>query len=350
MMQLNYLIILLLSVALYISTVSTLKISFATKRSHSNTVLHSTSMSLTDRIINCLHIKYPHNNDRVLTCFQKFSKGEELDVFLGDSNDQHNRQKANCYVNGLTTKPFHDINNGKFPWALELESHSHIVMKELENFLLSQRKKGSEEERWLGPRFQGNHYGTEWKTLGLQDRGLWDGDNVESFPLTVKLLSQLKVPSCEAFFARQGPNSGIQPHSDLNNFILTAHLAVDVPVNQSYIRVGDEVKYWENGKVMVFDTSIFHSTKNEGITDRYVLLIRFWHPDLTEQEKDAFSFIFSYLDHANMGENALQLFEMEEVHGIGKATTSSKGNRPLGTKEKKTKEKAPKGKGFHRGG
>lgn len=35
---------------------------------------------------------------------------------------------------------------------------------------------------------------------------------------------------------------------------------------------------------------------NEGDTDRYVLLIRFWHPDVTSTEREALQYIFDALD------------------------------------------------------
>jgi aspartate beta-hydroxylase len=75
----------------------------------------------------------------------------------------------------------------------------------------------------------------------------------------------------------------------LNNFILTAHLALDVPEGQCWIRVGDDTYYWKNGEVSIFDTSIFHSTWNDADRDRFVLLMRFWHPDLSQDEVKAFS-------------------------------------------------------------
>lgn len=122
-----------------------------------------------------------------------------------------------------------------------------------------------------------------------------------------------KVPSCEVFFAKQGARSGLKPHSDKNNFIMTCHLALDVPEGQCWIRVGNQEHHWLNGKTCVFDTSIFHSTENTSDRVRYVLLIRFWHPDLLPVEVDAFKFIFAYLDHAGMGEEALERFEMQQL-------------------------------------
>ena len=38
-------------------------------------------------------------------------------------------------VKGLTTLAFHDVNNGKFQWALDLERDSKIVSEELHAFL-----------------------------------------------------------------------------------------------------------------------------------------------------------------------------------------------------------------------
>jgi len=323
--------------------------------------------TLSARIKRAVQIKFPGSTTRVIDCFERFDSGEELDVLYGDGTSSHNRQKANCWVKGLTTIPFHDIKNGKFDWALELEKSHKIVEGELEAFL--QMESATKTENWSGPRFQGQHYGPEWRVLGLQDRGIWDGENVEHFPQTVQLLKNLKVPSCEAFFARQGPHSGIQPHSDLNNFILTSHLAVIIPEGQCWIRVGDETRYWETGKVMAFDTSFFHSTRNDADTDRFVLLIRFWHPDLSDEEVKAFTFIFDYLDVAALGEEALAAFEFDEVYGPRSLSQSSqefrneKGNESQNTissgesrqmrRERERKEKKGKvgvgAKGFHRG-
>jgi len=57
-----------------------------------------------------------------------------------------------------------------------------------------------------------------------------DNNNAKHFPSTVKIIKELNIPSCEVFFARQEPVSGIKPHSDQNNFILTCHLGLQVEV------------------------------------------------------------------------------------------------------------------------
>ena len=52
----------------------------------------------------------------------------------------------------------------------------------------------------------------------------------------------------------------------------------------------------EKWKSVVADTSFIHSTDNFSKNkDRYVLIIRFWHPDLSELERSAVQFLFDVL-------------------------------------------------------
>ena len=103
--------------------------------------------------------------------------------------------------------PFHDTE--AFPWALSLQENYKEVLDELNKSNMkqkaNQRRTFSSESDWLPPRdTAGSAYGPEWKTLGLQDRSVWDEDRVLEFPRTVQLLKQFNVPSCEVFFAKQG--------------------------------------------------------------------------------------------------------------------------------------------------
>lgn len=70
----------------------------------------------------------------------------------------------------------------------------------------------------------------------------------------------LQAPTVEVFFAKQAAKTGIQSHSDGCNFILTAHLGLDVPEGKCWIKVGDEKREWKNGKAMAFDTHYYHET------------------------------------------------------------------------------------------
>lgn len=65
---------------------------------------------------------------------------------------------------------------------------------------------------------------------------------------------------------------------------------------------------WEEGKCLVMDTSFIHSTANETDGDRYVLIIRFHHPELSAMERLALQYVFDAIDaqDARVAKKALQ--------------------------------------------
>ena len=95
-------------------------------------------------------------------------------------------------------------------------------------------------------------------------------------------------------FAKQKPGTGVDAHSDGRNFILTAHVGLKIPKEKDkcWISVAGERRSWEENKVLLFDTSFMHETANESDEERYVLIIDFWHPDLTTAECEALTFIY----------------------------------------------------------
>lgn len=92
-------------------------------------------------------------------------------------------------------------------------------------------------------------------------------------------------------FAKQAPGSGVQSHSDGRNFILTSHLGLKVP-EECWIEVGGERRGWEKGRLTTLDTSFAHSTGNPAESDRHVLIIDFWHPELSKAEVAALEYVY----------------------------------------------------------
>merc|ERR1712146_742655 len=123
---------------------------------------------------------------------------------------------------------------------------------------------------------------------------------MKKFPQTTSIIQNLNIPLAVrgVMFAKQAPGSGVQPHSDGRNFILTCHLGIKVPSSQQgksegcWIKVAGEKKVWENDKAIIFDTSFTHETANETEEDRFVLIIDFWHPELSSAEREALEFIY----------------------------------------------------------
>jgi len=203
-------------------------------------------------------------------------------------------------VYGLTARPFWDASGGDnaelFPWAQQLESQSHVILQEFNEKLNEQDSSGgfASDSVW-----QNQVMGTGWSAIRLQRLGEWNVENCRQFPETYQLLKQLRIPLAVrgVCFARQAPNTGVQPHSDGRNFILTSHLGLKIPKGEDgehcWIEVGGERRGWTEGKLTTLDTSFVHSTGNPSKTeDRHVLILDFWHPELTEAERIALEFVY----------------------------------------------------------
>ncbi len=146
--------------------------------------------------------------------------------------------------------------------------------------------------------------GEGWTAFRLQRFGNWIESNCELFPETTRILKSLPIPFAMrgVMFAKQKPHSGVQPHSDGRNFILTAHLGLKVPLEKCWIKVGGIQKSWSSNNVIVFDTSFVHETSNDSDEDRYVMIIDFWHPELTLVERDALTYIYDSRNKFDSGQ------------------------------------------------
>lgn len=250
--------------------------------------------SIGEEIESALRTQFAENDiKRVLESFSAVREGR----YLERGRDTPRHQRAHSFVKGLTAEPFHDLE--QHPWVLRLQDHWKEMADELAGVISKPELLEKGTNVWAKPVVDAaNAYGPEWRTLVLQDRE-WDPVNTSIFPVTSAILQdkEIDAPSVEAFFARQAPSSGIKIHTDDCNFILTMHLALDAPPNQSWIEVGGERRYWENGQGLVFDTSFYHRTMNESDDkNRTVLLVRFWHPELTLTERSALLFLFKAIE------------------------------------------------------
>jgi len=230
---------------------------------------------------------------RIIKSLEQTLKGGEVIRYIEGQGEQ----RASSYIENLLAIPYHDVYNGQFTWMEKLENNYGQIQQEFQLALQNPELETSGNSIWVpAARDDAVAYGPNWRTLVLQDRCEWGEVNCKLFPKTVELLKSVQCPSVEAFFARQPPNTGIKPHTDNTNFILTAHLGIDVPEAESWMQVGKFKRYWENGKGLVADTSFIHSTSNESdLKDRYVLIIRFWHPELSQLECQALQFLFDAL-------------------------------------------------------
>lgn len=127
-------------------------------------------------------------------------------------------QPSEEYVEGLRAKPWWEPE--EIEWIKELEQKSDIVIDEFAAFWNDPMSSFAGDSQAM------DIMGRGWSGVRLQRLGDWIPDNCKKFPKTVALLKELNIPLAVrgVMFARQVPGSGVSPHSDARNFILTTHL------------------------------------------------------------------------------------------------------------------------------
>ena len=238
--------------------------------------------------------------DRVLISWRLLDQGYVHHAQIG--SNKNSRQESHSYFPGLTVQEF--WNDHQQPaWCDQLAALYPQIRAELDAVLAVQQSQQSQQQtdEWAGALSDdAAAYGPGWKTLVLLHRGLWHTSHVtDLFPVTSRLLHDLDdLPAVEIFFAQMDPQSTIQRHSDFTSFVLTCHLGLDIPTNgECTLTVGDTTVAWDNGNVLLFDTSIHHAAQNTSPDRvRTILMLRVWHPDVTAIEREALQFIYDVLE------------------------------------------------------
>lgn len=192
------------------------------------------------------------------------------------------------YFPGLRAQPWWDpANCGE--WIERVREGLPYVQGELADLL------EANEQALISDSVKNRVMGGGWSGFRLQRLGDWLPKNCAQFPQTVQLLKDSGVPLAMrgVIIARQVPGTGVLPHSDGRNFFLTAHFGLSVPEACS-MTVGGQTRQWVEDGCIVLDTSFTHSTVNDSQEDRFVLIVDFWHPDLTPAECEALEFIYDY--------------------------------------------------------
>ena len=144
------------------------------------------------------------------------------------------------------------------------------------------------------------HTGTgDWHSYVLS--GQRQPKFAEHCPETAKIVDGLRgagqlfeTPFSFCFFSTLQPNSTIKPHVGPMNLRLRIHLPIVVPEGDCALRVGSQVRQWEEGKALVLDDSYEHEVWNKSDGVRVLLLLDVWHPDIADVERERVSKMFDY--------------------------------------------------------
>jgi len=134
---------------------------------------------------------------------------------------------------------------------------------------------------------------TNWTSFHFYRHGERIEENCARCPGTAALLDSLdlqRVPGYgpEVMFSVLQPHSKIPAHYGAVNGRLVVHLPLIVPADCGALRVANEARGWEEGKLLFFDDTFEHEAWNNSDQTRVVLIFDTWNPALSSVERAAF--------------------------------------------------------------
>lgn len=170
------------------------------------------------------------------------------------------------------TKPFYDP--ATIPWSAKLVEHWREIRSELDAVMRLQ----TDQLPSFSDLAQGEEMFREvrWQIFMFRAYGHFIEENCKQCPRTTELITGIPEITT-AFFSILHPRMHIPPHRGPFHGVLRCHLALIVPGNAGEalcrIRVADEVRTWEEGKVLLFDDTFWHEVWNDSDSPRVVLFM-----------------------------------------------------------------------------
>ncbi len=118
-----------------------------------------------------------------------------------------------------------------------------------------------------------------WQTFELKFFSADLPEHRKLCPRTAKLMS--KVPKATlGMFSILKPGAHIMPHAAHYEGAYRTHLGLFCPEDCG-LRVGSDVREWEEGKFLVFDDTHEHEAWNKSKEPRVIFILDFWYPHLS---------------------------------------------------------------------
>ena len=128
----------------------------------------------------------------------------------------------------------------------------------------------------------------KWQVLMLLEAGRWHEENLTQLPLLSRILrasQEIRLAGGLAYLSRLSPGTVVSPHTGPTNMRLRMHFAIKVPDGDCAMRVAGIEQRWIEGESTVFNDFWEHEVWNRTDSERLVLLVDIWHPDITLQER-----------------------------------------------------------------
>ncbi|XP_013780790.1 aspartyl/asparaginyl beta-hydroxylase-like [Limulus polyphemus] len=168
-----------------------------------------------------------------------------------------------------------------YNYILLLEKNWKIIKNEALAIL-------NEQQSGFRPESEGLRDTGDWKQFEMFARGQKFAKNCDRVPRTCALIENIPdAVGCkrgQVKFSVMQPGTHVWAHTGPTNCRLRAHLGLVIPKGVR-IRVANETREWTEGKTIVFDDSFEHEVWHNGNQSRLVLIVDFWHPELTAHQK-----------------------------------------------------------------
>ena len=215
---------------------------------------------------------------------------ESLELMLGNK-EIYFQQPRMFYYPGLPQIQFYERDS--FDWVARIESATGQIRAELEPFMQDKSRFSpyvKSGNAVIGRDDQGLADNSDWSALYLWEHGHLVEEHAPSFRGSLAALDLAPLPHIArqapmALFSKLAPRTRIPAHTGLLNTRLICHLPLIVPPHCGALRVGNEVRPWVEGELLIFDDSIEHEAWNDSDQDRVVLLFEIWRPEITAEER-----------------------------------------------------------------
>lgn len=201
------------------------------------------------------------------------------------------RRPLFLYLPDLPATPWFE--REQFDWVPRVEERLPGVRDELETLIREEAQFVPYISQGGGVDPQGTDYSSLegsmiWNAFYLIQGGRWLEDRCQRCPQTTEVMRAVPAPRMRGFapeviFSRLQAGGHIVPHFGRTNVRLTAHMGVIIP-DDCAIRVAEETRGWQEGRVVLFDDSFEHEVWNRSERDRTVLIFEVWHPALEPAE------------------------------------------------------------------
>ncbi|KAM4606302.1 aspartyl/asparaginyl beta-hydroxylase [Polymixia lowei] len=133
----------------------------------------------------------------------------------------------------------------------------------------------------------------QWGQYTLWQQGRKVGEACRSVPKTCSLLDRYpEATGCkrgQIKFSVMQPGTHVWPHTGPTNCRLRMHLGLVIPKQGCSIRCTNQTRYWEEGKVLIFDDSFEHEVWQDADSYRLIFIVDVWHPELTASQRQTLS-------------------------------------------------------------